>query len=103
MIERRVHPRGGMALGMDTLQYSLQFLMTRFARSRDPQVARVIVEHLEMLLGHPAVREYENGFRELYSQLLDQWRGLAAPAKGPLLPPHTPDRGSGPEPARETR
>lgn len=88
MLERRVHPGGGTALGWETLEYSLQFLMTRFARSGDPQVAHIVVEHLEMLLGHPRVRNDETGLRELYTRLLSHWRELAATEKAsrPLHP-----------------
>jgi len=77
MLDRRVHPRGGTALGWEALEYSLQFLMTRFARSRDPRVAHMVVEHLEMLLGHPRIRDDETGLRELYTRLLGHWRELS--------------------------
>ncbi len=83
MRERQRHCRGGTALGWETLQYSLQFLMTRFAHSRDPQVARIVVEHLEMLLGHPRIQDEEMEFRELYIRLLAHWRNLADPRASP--------------------
>ncbi len=94
MLERRVHPRGGTALGWETLEYSLQFLMTRFARSGDPRVAHMVVEHLEMLLGHPRIRSDETGLRELYTRLLDHWRELATTGKPSRPRPSPPANGA---------
>jgi|GEM_PF-1344725 len=68
--------RGGIALGLDTLDLSLQYLMTRYARQPDPEVARAVTDHLEMLMGHPEVADNLT-YRELYNRLLATWRPLA--------------------------
>mgnify|MGYP000058221134 CR=1 FL=1 len=74
--------RGGIALGLDTLDLSLQYLMTRYARKPDPELARAVTDHLEMLMGHPAVADNLT-YRELYNRLLATWRPLSEAGDGP--------------------
>jgi hypothetical protein len=74
--------RGGIALGLDTLDLSLQYLMTRYARKPDPEVARAVTDHLEMLMAHPEVADNLT-YRELYNRLLATWRPLGDAADGP--------------------
>lgn len=66
---------GGIALGLDTLDLSLQYLMTRYARKPNPEVARAVTDHLEMLMAHPEVAGNLT-YRELYNRLLATWRPL---------------------------
>ncbi|MFA9461852.1 hypothetical protein [Thiohalorhabdus methylotrophus] len=79
MKERTDAGRGGIALGLDNLDLSLQFLMTRYARSPDPGTAQAVVDHLTMLLKHPLVAELPE-YRAFYNQQLACWQDLAHPS-----------------------
>jgi len=69
--------RGGVALGLDHLDMTLQFLMTRYACHPDPQRAQAVAQHLAMVLNHPLVAEQAE-YRAFYHQQLAHWQALAA-------------------------
>ena len=72
--------RGGVALGLDHLDMTLQFLMTRYACHPDPQRAQAVAQHLAMVLNHPLVAEQAE-YRAFYHQQLAHWQALAAEGK----------------------
>ena len=74
--------RVAIALCLVTLDLSLQYLMTRYARKPDPEVARAVTDHLEMLMAHPEVADNLT-YRELYNRLLATWRPLSDAGDGP--------------------
>lgn len=69
--------RGGIALGLDNLDLTLQFLMTRYARRPEPALAQAVADHLDMLLRHPLIAE-QMEYRAFYRQQLSSWQRLAA-------------------------
>jgi len=68
--------RGGLALGLENLDLTLQFLMTRYARQPDPERAQAVARHLAMVLNHPLVAE-KLEYRTFYRRQLACWQGLA--------------------------
>jgi hypothetical protein len=68
--------RGGLALGLENLDLTLQFLMTRYARKPDPERAQAVARHLAMVLNHPLVAE-QLEYRTFYRRQLACWQGLA--------------------------
>ncbi len=60
---------------LSTLQITLSYLMTRYARTGSPQVAGAVIHHLSMILAHPNTPADSN-LAETYRALLRQWREL---------------------------
>jgi hypothetical protein len=81
------YERGGIALGLENLDLTLQFLMTRYAHRPEPAVAQAVADHLAMLLRHPLVAE-QLEYRAFYQQQLSSWQRLADANSEEASPKH---------------
>ncbi|MFA9462370.1 hypothetical protein [Thiohalorhabdus methylotrophus] len=67
--------RQSLAPGTDTLENSLRFLVARYARSPDTEVARAVINQLTLLLRQPRVLEQPD-YRTYLRRQLAHWTGL---------------------------